>query len=70
MSILLLLAMSFKERVERLGGEQAVGIRGTEPQLERTGLWCGVHQLDLLDQPIKPQANRGIGDPVLGCEVL
>jgi hypothetical protein len=70
MSILLLLAMSLKERVERLGVEQAVGVRGTEPQLERTGVRRGVQQLDLLDQPIKPQANRGVGDPVLGCEVL
>src|SRR5229473_6193496 len=70
MSILLLLAMSLKERVERLGVEQAVGVRGTEPPLERTGVRRGVDQLDLLDQPIKPQANRGVGDPVLGCEVL
>src|SRR5207244_1125202 len=37
MSILLLLAMSFQERVERLGVEQPVRVRGTEPQLERTG---------------------------------
>jgi len=70
MSILLLLSMSFKERVERLGVEQAVGVRGTEPQLERTGVRRAVEQLDLLHQPIQPQANRGVRDPVLGCEVL
>src|SRR2546426_7175464 len=70
MSILLLLSMSFQERVECLGVEQAVRVRGTEPQLERTRVWRGVSQLDLLDQPIQPQANRGVGDPVLGCEVL
>src|SRR2546422_3125444 len=70
MSILLLLSMSFQERVECLGVEQAVRVRGTEPQLERTRVWRGVDQLDLLDQPVQPQANRGVGDPVLGCEVL
>src|SRR6266511_4016682 len=67
MSILLLLSMSFKERVERLSVEQAVGVRGTEPQLERTGVRRAVEQLDLLHQPIQPQANRGVRDPVLGC---
>src|SRR2546425_1254909 len=70
MSILLLRAMRFKKRVERLGVEQAVRVRGTEPQLERTRVRRGVDQLDLLDQPVQPQANRGVGDPVLGCEVL
>src|SRR2546428_1499234 len=70
MSILLLLAMSFQERVERLGVEQPVRVRGTEPQLERTGFRRCVDQLDLLDQPIQPQAHRGVRDPVLGGEVL
>jgi len=70
MSILLLLSMSFQERVERLGAEQTVGVRGTQPQLERTGFWRGVDQLDLVDEPIQPQSNRGVRDPVLGCEVL
>jgi len=70
MSILLLLPMSLKERVERLGVEQTVGVRGPEPQLERTGVWRGVDQLDLLDQPIQPQSNRGVRNPVLGREVL
>src|SRR2546427_12619730 len=60
MSILLLLAMRFQERVERLGVEQPVRIRGTEPQLERTGFGRCVDQLDLLDQPIQPQAHRGV----------
>src|SRR2546426_6383403 len=70
MSTLLLLAMSFQERVERLGVEQPVRVRGTEPQLERTGFRRCVDQLDLLDQPIQPQAHRGVRDPVLGGEVL
>src|SRR6266852_9571011 len=70
MSILLLLAMRFKERVERLGVEQPVRVRGAEPQLERTGFGRCVDQLDLLDQPIQPQAHRGVRDPVLGGEVL
>src|SRR5207249_2082918 len=70
MSILLLLAMSFQERVERLGVEQPVRVSGTEPQLERTGFRRCVDQLDLLDQPIQPQAHRGVRDPVLGGEVL
>src|SRR4029077_12755069 len=70
MSTLLLRSMGFKERVERLGVEQPVRVGGTEPQLERTGVRRGIQQLDLLDQPIQPQANRGVGDPVLGGEVL
>src|SRR2546426_7007586 len=47
MSILLLLAMSFQERVERLGVEQPVRVRGTEPQLERTGFRRCVDQLEI-----------------------
>ena len=62
--------MSLKECVERLGVEQTVGVRGTEPQLERTGVWRRVDQLDLLDQPIQAQSNRGVRNPVLGREVL
>lgn len=62
--------MSLKERVERLGVEQTVGVRGTKPQLERTGFRRGVDQLDLVDESIQPQSNRGVRDPVLGCEVL
>src|SRR5438093_1534881 len=49
---------------------QPVRVRGTEPQIERTGFRRCVDQLDLLDQPIQPQAHRGVRDPVLGGEVL
>jgi hypothetical protein len=49
MSTLLLLTMGFKERVERLGVEQAVRVGGTEPQFERTGVRRSIEQLDLLD---------------------
>jgi hypothetical protein len=49
MSTLLLLTMGFKERVERLGVEQAVRVGRTEPQLERTSVRRGIEQLDLFD---------------------
>jgi len=69
MSILLLLSMSFQERVERLGVEQTVGVRGTERS--SNGPASGAASTSLtLSMSRSSRSRTWVRDPVLGCEVL